>query len=387
MEKSINNDTVYEFLKLLVELGGSHYVDKDQIIISGATDSPVGVKVGGGKGKPVALFKSGASVNNDVVFLNPLVENLSSSPERDWFHNHLCMFPGSILKYTLSSIVEAATSKKKDVDYAAMDVVTQFMDKIDTKMLAEIDRIKAIEWGYIFYDSKDHVAQLQTDIFNEELEKKLKGKVRKSSWEVFRGFMQSIFGTDQIEEHFTYTSTLLAIPKADAIFHVLIAAVSKMSSTVKKATNIDLHPTLLKNHLQNLEPYQKLWAWFTTGTARQAAEKTETSSTLPWQKSGIPSGTGVPVNGAGAGVPRNACGAGIIVNPLMDQNAGATTSPSGMPIPQPMGTYNGSTIPMQITTNTVLINPLMSGQIPTMGGSGCTASGVPMNGRGPSAIG
>lgn len=386
MEKSINNDTVYEFLKLLVELGEIYYIDKDQVIFSSATEAPVGVKVGKDNAKPVALFKSGASVNNNVVFLNPLVENLAKNPEREWFFNHLCMLPGSILKYTLTSIVEAATSKKKDVDYAAMDVITKFMDKIDSKMIAEIDRIKSIEWGYIFYDNKDHVAQLQSDIFNEELEKKLKGKVRKSSWEVFRGFMQMIFGTDDIEGNFTYTATMVGLPKADAIFHVLISAISKMSSTVKKATGIDLHPTLLKNHLQNLEPYHKLWSWFTTGTAQKSADKAESTSSVPWKKSGVPSGAGVPVNGVSSGVPRNACGAGIIVNPLMEQNNGcANVSPSGVPLPSGHNmSYNGSQVPMPVTASQIIVNPMMGGSIPMMGAAGCTASGVPMNGRGPS---
>lgn len=384
MEKSINNDTVYEFLKLLVELGGVNYIDKDQVIHSSATDAPIGVVLSkDAQPKPVALFKNGSSVNNNVVFLNPLVENLAKHPEREWFFNHLCVFPGSMLKYTLSCIVEAATSKKKDVDYAAMDVVTQFMDKIDTKMLTEIDRIKAAEWGYIFYDNKDHVAQLQSDIFNEELEKKLKGKVRKASWDVFRGFMASIFGTDRIEENFTYTATMIGLPKADAVFHVLISAVSKMSSTVKKATDIDLHPTLLKNHLQNLEPYHKLWAWFTTGTAQQSVDKAKPASNVPWKSSAVPGGSGVPTNGVSSGVPKNACGAGIIINPLMDpNNATPNTTASGVPLPSSNASFNGSPVPMP-TYGNIIVNPMMTPPIPTMGGMNCSSSGVPMNGRGP----
>ena len=389
MEKQISDENVYEFLKLLVELGNVYYIDKDQIIMQTANDEPVGVKSSNGKAMRVALFKSGMPVMPDAIILNPLVENLAKNNEREWCFNHLCVFPGSILKHTLSTIVEAAASKKKDVDYSAMDVITNFMDKIDMKMLGEIDKIKAVEWGYIFYDNKTHTAQLQSDIFNEELEKKLKGKIRKSSWEVFRGFMQMVFGTDKIEEHFTYTGTMVAIPKADAIFHVLIAAVSKMSSVVKKATDLDLHPTLLKNHLQNLEPYQKLMGWFSTGTAQNDNQKSVPASTLPWKKSRIPEGSSVPMPGgavSSGGVPKNALPAGVLTNPFMTpmSAAGATTTPSGVPLPQMNASYNG--MPILPTTGPVLMNPLMQPTLPCMSTPGRTASGVPLAGQAPLAV-
>ena len=58
MNKAIVSEDAHKFIKMLVELGGVHYVDGEQIIHSTATDSPVGVKVGiPPKRRPVAIFK------------------------------------------------------------------------------------------------------------------------------------------------------------------------------------------------------------------------------------------------------------------------------------------------------------------------------------------
>ena len=65
MNKAVISEDAHQFIKMLVELGGVHYVDGEQIIHSTATDEPVGVKVGiHPKRSTVANFKDGRSVGD-----------------------------------------------------------------------------------------------------------------------------------------------------------------------------------------------------------------------------------------------------------------------------------------------------------------------------------
>lgn len=245
-----------------------------------------------------------------------------------------------------------------------------------------------MEPSNIFYDNKEHIAQLQSDIFNEELEKKLKGKVRKASWTVFRGLMENLLGTDHIEENFTYKATLIAIPRADAIFHVLINTVAKMSATVKKATGMDLHPTVLKHHLENLEPYQKLMGWFSTGTAQTESANDVKAPAVPWERNNVPvNGSRLPTTGSG--VPLNASAPGTMVNPLAGQpqvpqvSSVPGVTPS-IPMTQtPVASYNGVPMMGGMGCGNVLVNPLMQPQMTMSSVPGYTQSGVPMNASGP----
>lgn len=384
MEQSITPENVYAFAKLLVELNGMYFVDKDLVIRQTDGDTPVGVKCGN-SAKTISLFKEGMQINPNSVILNPFTETLAKSPERDWFFNYISILPGALIKYTITQIVEDATSKKKDVNYEAMSVITEHLDNMDAKMLDEIDRIKTSQWGIIFYDKADHVAQLQSDIFNVELEKSLKGKVRKSSWEVFRKLMVMLLGVEDIESKYTYTATILAVPKADAMLHVLVAAVAKMGSIVKKVLDTDLHPTLLKHHLENLETYQSLVHWFSTGTAQMEKKETKKEAALPWEKSSIPMGTGkVPVMGSASGVPLNGTAPGSLPmseGNLLKQEGGVT--PAGVPV-NGSSPVTASMAPVMSSMPMSVGNLLTQNMIPVSTiTKGTTPSGVPMHGSAP----
>jgi len=336
MEQIINQDSVYAFLKLVTEFGGAYYVDMNQIILTTSDNSPIGVAVGK-KTLPVALFKDGMKVGNYVV-LNPLVETLGKAPEREWFFQSRQLLIGGMLKQLFTRIVEIAIDKGKDTDYEKLDLVTAFYDKLDEKMLKEIDRIKVMEWAYIFYDKATHTAQLQSDIFNTQLQESLGNKIRKQSWEVFRGLMALIFGTDDIEAKFTFTSANVAIPKADAIFHIMSMAANRLNPHVKKILNVDLHPQVLASHLEHLEKYQKLIAWFATGTS--AASVSSEKPAVPWGTAPTKTSTGVPLpegaNIGPVGIPTN----GVIPGTIVPAESTPITAPITVPVasvPVPVG--------------------------------------------------
>jgi hypothetical protein len=382
MEQVINQDTVYSFLKLLVELGGVHYVDKDQIIISSSTGNPVAVSVGK-RVLPIALFKDGMPIGEYVV-LNPLKESFGKAPEREWFFTFQSVLVGSLVKRLLSKTVELAISKDENVSYEKLDLVTAFFDKFDEKMLKEIDRIKVTQWANIFYDKATHTAQLQSDIFNAKLQAELGSKIRKQSWEVFRGMMELIFGTCEIEKNFTYVSSSVAIPKADAILHVQAKAIAKVNPFAKKMLDVDLHPQTFANHLENLEKYQKLVNWFATGTAMANVAPPPAKQETPWGTVPAESPNGVPLPGSVVS-PENSAPVGAL--PAGTLATAAPVEVIAAPVGAPAAVASGNSAPIVGVTNVPGMVPAVTtavpaGLVPPIGGFNygeVTPTGVPLN--------
>jgi len=313
MEQVINKDTCYAFFKLLVEFGDAYYVDGNQMVLCNADNSPVGIAVGK-KNLPLALFKEGMKIG-DYVVLNPLIDSCNKAPEREWFFQTRQLIIGGLVKRLITKVVEIAISKDEENDYAKLELVSEFVDKLDEKMLKEIERIKLMEWGFIFYDKPTNTAQLQSDIFNNTLVESLGNKVRKQTWEVFRGMMQILFGTSDIEGSFQHVATNVAIPRADAILHVMASTAVKLNVYTKKLLNVDLHPQIFAGYLEHLDKFQKLVGWYASGTGTVREKEEETSPV--WNTSRVPQ-PGVSLNVPGMsqesmGIPSGLTVPGLVV--------------------------------------------------------------------------
>lgn len=330
-EYSFDQNTVYEFLKLLIETGGVHYVDENQTIFRRSDRTPVGIKVGNGKDnrKLIALFKEGCKPPVNAVYLNPFDELLGEHPERDWFMNVITIIPGCIALFTMKSMTEMILSNNKDAEFASAEVIAPFVDKVDNKFLNELQKIRPLDVGMIFYDKQKHVSQLLCDFWEESFEEKMKSKIRKSSLKTMREMLTAIYKTETPHE-MTYTATLVPCPRFDAVVHVLSEALTRMTDVVEKTTEIKLRAAELAAHLEHLEAYHKALQWLATSTTTKPTE--ETPAETPWSVNPVGAlGNVVPVGSSSTGIAGATAvvPAGITRNPSFGvPSAGVVRNPS-----------------------------------------------------------
>ena len=337
-EHAFSQNDVYEFLKLLVETGGVHYVDANYTIYRTEDRTPVGVRIGNGKDnrKQIALFKEGCRPPENAVYLNPFDELLGDHPDRDWFLNMLAIIPGCLALYSMKSMSEMITNKTKDVDIKSAEVLAPFVDKVDKKFVDELQKLRPVDVGLIFYDKQKHIAQLLCDFWEEEFENKMKSKVRKSSLKTMREMLAAIYKTETPHE-MTHTSTLVPYPKFDAVVHVLSMCLTRMTDVVEKVTDIKLRANELEAHLEHLEAYHKALQWLATSTTSKPANEQVTGD-APWTVA--PAGTAnitgaapvgaapvAPVSSGSSDFLRDASVVGVTRNPNYG-GAGVVTNPT-----------------------------------------------------------
>lgn len=340
MESNFSSADVYEFLKLLVELGEVHYIDSNHCVFRTADRTPVGVKIGHGKdsNKMICLYKEGCKPTPGSIYLNPFDESLGKHPERDWFTNTLSILPGCLAVFTMKTIAETITSKEKDTKFKTAQIISKFVDKVDEKFLNELQKIRPLDAGMIFYDNSKHVAQLLVDFWDDEFEDKMSSKIRKSSLRTMKEMLSLIYDSDNPHEYM-HKGELVACPKIDAMSHVLIEVLTKMAPVVEKLTKFDLHTKELNGHLQHLAAYHKAMQWLATSSTTSAMSTSEIDSKIgdhsgvPWNVSApkATSSLGNVVVPVAVGTPdksfiANAVPVGVTVNPNF--GGGVTKNPN-----------------------------------------------------------
>ena len=313
MESNFSSADVYEFIKLIVEMGDVHYVDTNHCIFRKDDSTPVGVKIGHGKdsNKMICLFKEGCKPTPGSIYLNPFDESLGRHPERDWFFNVTSIVPGCMALYTMKSIVELINSKKKDAKFKTAQIISQFVDKVDDKFERELSKIRPLDVGMIFYDNSKHIAQLLVDFWDNDFEEKILGKIRKNSFNTMKEMLSVIYASENPYEYM-HKGSLVACPKIDAMTHVLAEVLTKMTPVVEKLTDLKLHADELTAHVNQLPAYHKAMQWLATSSTTSATSTSETDAKL-----GNP--TGVPWN---VEAPGNS-------NPLGNVVAPGSTAGSG----------------------------------------------------------
>lgn len=360
MDKAVTSDQAYECIKAFVELGGTHYIDKDSIIHSSIDDAPAGVEVGNPpRRKPIAIFKMGMKVG-EYVPLNPFTDVLTRSPEREWFTNKLMAFPGSIVFHIVQRMIEEGISEK-DSGIKVAKLISKWVDKMDSKLLEEAARIRPKHWCRIFYDRTTFTAQLQSDIGTDDLKDEYKSRIRKSSWPVFTEMVKAILGlaANKKPESLMYTATIKAIPKVDAIMHLLVEFCERIDDHRKILTEVEIDLENIKFHVKHLELYREATRWFATASATPDAAKASVSELAPaWQSAGSTASavqmTAEPADARSA--VSKLVPTGVVVNPNFGtyRQMSPLANPGGYPaIPgtppvmgMPAGNYGGFQAPV-----------------------------------------
>lgn len=293
-------DNVYEFIKLLVECGGIHYVDKDHVIRYVSDDSPVGVKSGSGAKAPVksvALYRENMELDSSKTLLNPFSEYVGYHPERDWFYNYMTGLPGCLIKFAMLAIAETVTSDDKDLDVKTAKKLANFSSRIDSKFINELKKVRSCDIGHIMYSKEKHVAQLISALWEPEFEKGALTKMRKSTLLLIRDMVAGLLQVGMPEE-IKYQATLVSCPEFDATIHVVVEAVKRIAPIVEPVLSTDLHVKELEEHLQHIEAYHKAVQWLTTSTASPVKDAPTGPTTIaditnpPWGgTTGNPGGT------------------------------------------------------------------------------------------------
>lgn len=295
MEAKFGPDQIYEFLKLLVTTGDTHYIEPDHTIWRKSNGTPVGVNLHKGKdgSRQIALYKENMTMGN-FVLLNPFNDNIGFSPEKDWFFMWLQVLPGCLIREAMQSMTARALSKDDDTGFKGAAVMAKFIDRIDQKFATELEKIRAVDIAIIYYAKDQHIAQLNSALWEEEYESMvLKSKLRKSSLMLIRDMVSTMLGTDKPEE-LLYTATLLGCPQFDAEFHVFVDVIERISKIYEPMTGKDLHVKELKEHGSHLEAYHKAMQWLASYTAAPKQEKEKENVSVsealksPWEQQANP---------------------------------------------------------------------------------------------------
>lgn len=288
---SVDEQSLMRFSKLLIELGDIYELQDNMTIKNRYTDEVVSVVLGK-KPIPIVLFKSGLSAG-EYAYLNPYKENQGKSKEREWFFNMLESCVGVLTKKLMHTIITDCTTKKDD-NYNQFPLMCRIMDKADTTMLEEIEKITPQTFVSIYYNKSTKTAEAQTELFSDEL-KEAFPKFRKKTWEVIGILFKEFFGTEDLSEDYVYQAKILSIPETDAKLHVIISLIKAIGPLTKDVRGCDLHENELQEHLDILGGYSELYAWVNVASATNSKYPT----TSPFGQIARPQGKsflhGVPI--------------------------------------------------------------------------------------------
>lgn len=333
MEVNFGSKDVYDFLKLLIEIGGVHYIDESGCIYRTDDRTPVGVKLGSGKNdkKMIALFRENERPPQNAVYLNPFVELIGKHPELDLFMTITAIVPGCLALHTMIKMAELLRSKKQDAEFKTADLLSKYADKIDDKFINELQKIRPIDAGAIAYDTTKYTAQLQCLFWTDEWLEKMKSKLRKSTIKTVQEMITDIYGTDT-PHSIMHQGTLPPCKRFDAVVHVLVETLSRMQKYVEPLTGMELHVDELKTHLERLPAYHKAMQWLATTTASSDKVNQTGINQIVANKDAPPWGSTVsapkfsPVSDTGTGFLSKASAVGVTKNPTY--GGGVTKNPT-----------------------------------------------------------
>ena len=334
----VNEQTIQEFIKLLIEADGSHEVREDHTVFCKLTGQQVTIVLAKTE-KPLAVWYSGAPCTTDVVWLNPFKELAGRYPEREWFFTLLSLGIGRLTKHIIMKVVNDCATMTDD-NYNEFALMSKIRGKVDDKTKDEIDKIGPAMFVSINYNKTKKTAEAQTVLFDDAL-KEAFPKIRKKTWEAIYEIFKAIYGdTVTPLEDFKYTSKSLNIPETEAKLNIAIALFTALDPFAKDITNQDLHSAELQQHLEVLEGYAKLYEWAVVNRAEY------------------------PQQNINAGPAWNQTQA----NPYAAPNPYAQPMPQYMQTqPQPVGVMAGPYGPMPVPVTqaagmTVAVNPFNSNQ-------------------------
>ena len=267
-------------------------------------------------------------LENKSTLFNPLVEPLGHTAERKWFFSSRTKMVGDIVHDTMRRLLELCLAEEeKEANYDQISLAQGYHDRVDSKMLKELERIAQMKLMRIMYNRRKRVIQLHTDIYNDEyLRTKL--KLRKKTIEVFRDMFGDIMSSTDIHEDYTYVSVEMGMPEIECfinILHMFSRSVDPYTSTL---FDVDLYPAELEANLEHLSAFRKKCSYLVSATiqedktVKEDAKKpvsTTTMSVIPGNGTGVHVGGGLPsphiIPGTfGSTIPMNTLAYGAIAN-------------------------------------------------------------------------
>ena len=267
----VNENTIQEFIKLLIECDGAYEVREDHTVYCKETDRQITI-VQAKTEKPLAVWYSGAPCTTDVVWLNPFKELAGRHPEREWFFSMLSAQASRLTKLIMLKVVDDCV-KLSDDNYNEFALMSKVRAKVDDKTKEEINKIGAPMFVSVYYDKSKKTAEAQTQLFDDQIHEAFP-KIRKKTWDAIYEIFATIFGnTDTPLEDFKHTSKSINIPETEAKLTIIIALLTALDPFAKDVLSIDLHSDELQQHLQVLDGYAKLYEWAVVNTAEYQSQQ------------------------------------------------------------------------------------------------------------------
>ena len=237
----VTDDQIYQFLKFLVELVPTMYVDEKgyphrkengEFIYIGAGNKDPKVM------KPILLY--GASFNEpDVTILNPFVEGMTRNAESEWFYSVIELSVSNYVRLIQKSLISHAIdsrSKKKapnnDMELAA--ILAPWVDKVDETSIKELDQHtkKMSDYFNIFYLPRKREARVHCGLFNDNNFKLANKKIRAKTWDMLTILTKQMFDTEDFSEY-TVISKVQGCPQLDAVLRLLLKLYTMLNRYMK----------------------------------------------------------------------------------------------------------------------------------------------------------
>ena len=236
----VTEDQIGDFIKWLIELTPTLYVDEKGYPHQKETGEPIYAKASTKDSKvlrPIILYGS-VIADNEAVILNPFIEGMNQTPEREWFYSILTITAGHYVRMIQKSLIMAAIEskdkKKEDKgDIELAGILAPWVDKVDETTLKEFNQLttKLSDYFNIYYMSKRREARIYCGLFDPDFRAAHK-KVRAKTWEVLEKMMQQIFDTKDFTD-FVVVSKMQGCPQLDATLKILLKVYTMLNRYMK----------------------------------------------------------------------------------------------------------------------------------------------------------
>ena len=294
----ITNETAFDFIRMLVNIGGVDLLKEPEMLILNPQGEPRMVSDGDRK-KPIQIIVPGMVKDDNNYLFNPLKSVEGNNPAYNWFYTSRGNNIAMVTKQIMVRLITLAAAKET-ADYESLQLITEISEQCDEQMVQELEKVKLSPADIlrIFYDKKIKTAEAQTMLFSDEMETQY--KLRKKTWTVLRKIFKTIFELDNDEmtmSKYRYRAIILNIPEIDAKLHVIAKLIAKLEPW-SKVIGISFEPEKFEEHLKNLEAYSRMYAWFTARSinGEMVLNNQERSAGLPLRPQTQDNGTTIKIN-------------------------------------------------------------------------------------------
>lgn len=253
--------------KRAIEIGQFYSVDDEGYLLETRDGSPTRVMVTqGSKNRPVKMAKPGMKIG-DFWTLNLFREICGVDPAKFWFINsRLAIFAECFRKLCKRVVTNVIESNDKDSEL--FDLMSSLKGQVDNKTLTEIDLIEGKDLISFYYQgvprkqadgtmSPGRTGQFQCRFF-DKLEEEPYSKIRKKTIPVMEQLYQMFMGSHQLEDLYTYSASIIAMPEIEVFLNCMIGLARTMGPYVKKFFDRDFYEDELTAFIPEFSAYPKV---------------------------------------------------------------------------------------------------------------------------------